>query len=91
MGGGLMNAEFDFVKEIPTKQIPKIGRVYFCLEYFVDLNDNDMVEHAKDSLFEDIHSLVKYQEVYECIGVQESPEHNYDDIADFLKESIDDE
>lgn len=86
------NNEFDFVKDIPIKNIPKIGRVHFCLEYFVDLNDNDMVEHAKDSLWDDIHSLVKHEEIYQCIGVEESPEHTYEDIADFLKEeSIDDE
>lgn len=87
----LKQPEFDIVKDIPIKKIPKIGRVSFCLEYFVDLNDNDMVEHAKDSLWDDIHSLVKYNEVYQCIKVDESPEHNYDDIADFLKENIDDE
>jgi len=88
MGGSSMNAEFEFVKEIPIKKIPKIGRVYFCLEYFVDLNDKDMVENAKESLWEDINSLVKNNEVYHCIGVQESPENTYDDIADFLKEDI---
>ncbi len=82
----LKQPEFDIVKDIPTKNIPKIGRVHFCLEYFVDLNDNNMVEHAKTCLYEDIMSLVKYNEVFDCIGVQESPEHSYDDIAEFLKE-----
>jgi len=83
--------EFDFVKEIPIKNIPKIGRVYFCLEYFVDLNDSDMVEHAKDSLWDDINSLVKHNEVYQCIGVQETPEHSYDDIPEFLRHDGEDE
>jgi hypothetical protein len=82
----LKQPEFDIVKDIPIKQVPKIGKVYFNLEYFVDLNDNDMVEHAKQCLYEDIMSLVKYDETYGNINVEESKEHSYDDIAEFLKE-----
>jgi hypothetical protein len=85
----LKQPEFDIVKDIP--KAPNIGRVHFELEYFVDLNDESMVEHAKTCLYEDIMSLVKYNEVFDHIGVQESSEHSYEDIAEFLKESIDDE
>jgi hypothetical protein len=89
----LKQPEFDIVKDIPVKQIPKIGRVYFCLEYFVDLNDKSMIEHAKDALWEDVTSIMKNQELYQCIGVEEAPESTYNDIPEFLKEdmSIDDE
>ncbi len=83
-----MNSEFDFVKEIPIKKIPKIGRVYFCLEYFVDLNDSYMVEHAKQCLYEDVMSMVKYDEVYGNIKVKESEEHSYDDIPDFFCDEL---
>jgi imidazoleglycerol phosphate synthase glutamine amidotransferase subunit HisH len=82
----LKQPEFDIVKDIPINQIPKIGRVYFCHEYFVDLNNTDMVQEAKECLYEDIMSMVKNQEVYECIGTGEAPEATYNDIPEFLKE-----
>lgn len=78
--------EFECVKDLP--KTPKIGRVYFCHEYFVDLNDADMVQEAKDCLYEDIMSIVKNQEVYDCIGTGEAPEATYNDIPEFLKESF---
>jgi imidazoleglycerol phosphate synthase glutamine amidotransferase subunit HisH len=80
--------EFEYVKQIPIKQVPKIGRVYFCHEYFVDLNDADMVQEAKECLYEDIMSMVKNQEVYDSIGTGEAPEATYNDIPEFLKESF---
>lgn len=82
--------EFDWVKEIPTKQIPRMGKVYLQLEYMVDLNDEGMVNHARECLYEDIMSLVKCDEVFNAINVDEAPDASYDDIPDFLIESLDD-
>lgn len=79
--------EFDCVKDLP--KAPRMGRVSMCLEYFVDLNDESMVEHAKQCLYEDIMSMVKYDELYNVIGVEETPEASVQDIPAFLTESID--
>ena len=49
--------EFDCVKDLP--KAPRLGKVHIDLGYYVDLNDQSMVQHAKDCLYEDLCSLVK--------------------------------
>jgi hypothetical protein len=82
-----MNNEFQFVKDMPTKYVPKMGKVCIHLEYFVDLNNDAMVQDAKECLYEDVMSLVKCDEIFDSIGVEEAPEATEKDIPSFLTES----
>jgi hypothetical protein len=85
-----MNKEFEFVKDMPTKYVPKMGKVSIHLEYFVDLNNDDMVSYAKESLYEDVMSLIEHDEVFNAIDVEEDSKATYDDIPEFIKEYISD-
>jgi hypothetical protein len=85
-----MNNEFEFVKDMPTKYVPKMGKVSYHLEYFVDLNNDDMVRYAKESLYEDVMIFIKYDEVFDMIDVEEDSKATYDDIPEFIKEYISD-
>lgn len=77
-------AEFGWVKDIPIKKVPCMGLVRFELSYAVDLNDEAMVEHAKQCLYEDIMAMVKYDETFNGIRVEENNDVEYDDIPEFL-------
>lgn len=76
--------EFGWVKDIPTNKTPRMGLVRFELSYAVDLDDKAMVDHAKECLYEDIMSMVKHDETFNGIRVEENPEVSYDDIPEFL-------
>jgi hypothetical protein len=70
----------------------KVGKVYISLSYTVDLDNPNMVDEAKDCLFEDITNAVKYNELAERITIEETPNESPKNIPDFLKESsIDDD
>ena len=65
----------------------RLGRVRIAHEYVVDLDNKEMVDHAKDALIEDMQNIAKYDEYHHAIeidkdghGLEES------DIPDFLKE-----
>lgn len=74
--------EFDWAKDLP--QQPRMGKVRILLEYAVDLNDDAMVQNAKECLYEDLMSIMKYNEALDWIGVVENPEVSYDEIPEFL-------
>jgi hypothetical protein len=65
----------------------KLAKMSINLGYVVDLDNPEMVEYAKECLYEDIMSMVKYDEVVdlvqqcECV---ESPDLTEDDIPEFL-------
>lgn len=80
--------EFDWVKDIP--KTPRMGLVRFELSYAVDLNDEAMVDHAKECLYEDIMSMVKHDETFNGIQVIENSDISYDEIPDFLIEDLSD-
>lgn len=61
-----------------------LGRVYFQLNYVVDLDNQNMVEHAKTALWEDIMSMFKYNEIHNCIGVKKDSKAKEKDIPEFL-------
>ena len=66
----------------------RLGRVLLP-GYVVDLDDADMVERAKVSLYEDIYTAVKYNEVGDWIYVEEDDvKLSESDIAEFLKEEF---
>lgn len=64
--------------------MPRYGRVFFEISYVVDLDDRDMVDDAKQCVFEDVMSAVKNDEVTECIKIKLDPEARADDIPEFL-------
>jgi len=66
----------------------RLGRVRVSTEYVVDLDNKEMVDHAKDCIVEDINNAIKYFEVYGLLeidtdghGLEES------DIPEFLLEN----
>lgn len=63
----------------------RLGKVIFDLGYVVDLDDADMVDRAKECIYEDIMSAYKYDEVQNYIEVTE-PEGTLkeSDIPEFL-------
>jgi hypothetical protein len=74
-----------------NKTKPRMGLVKFELHYAVDLDNESMVNHAKECLYEDITSMVKYDETFKGIDVVEAPEITEEYIPDFLIEAAEDE
>ncbi len=66
----------------------KWGKVFIDLGYYVDLDDESMVNHAKECVYEDIMSAVKYDELFNWIRVEEDPTVKPVDIPDFLQEDM---
>jgi hypothetical protein len=63
----------------------RLGKVIFDLSYVVDLDDADMVDHAKECIYEDIMSAYKYDEVQNYIEVTEPDKTlKESDIPQFL-------
>jgi hypothetical protein len=68
------------------------GRVYIEFGYNVDLDDQDMVQHAIESIHDDIMSYIKYDEdPNQLVSTRDLVEGEDSDIASFLTESVDDE
>lgn len=64
--------------------MPRYGRVFFEVSYVVDLDNRDMVDDAKQCVFEDVMSAVKNDEVTECIKIKLDPTASESDIPEFL-------
>jgi hypothetical protein len=64
----------------------KYKRVTLDLYYVVRAGDDDMIQHAKDCLYEDIMSAYKTDTLYDCIRVVDDPEARESDIPEFLLE-----
>jgi hypothetical protein len=64
----------------------KYKRVTLDLYYVVRAGDDDMIQHAKDCLYEDIMSAYKTDALYDCIRVVDAPEATESDIPEFLLE-----
>jgi len=71
---------------MPKKKM-RMGRVVLDLGYAVDLNNEEMVEHAKQCIYDDICSAIKYNEVGDWIDVIETPKASPDMIPEFLLEN----
>jgi hypothetical protein len=63
----------------------RLGRVKLNLDYVVDLDDKDMVDTAKECLYEDIGSMIKYNELWEAITVNEDENAEESEISSFLE------
>jgi len=66
------------------------GKVVFKIEYTVDLNNKDMVDHAKDAIAEDVDNAVKYNEVGDSIKIVRDKKAKASDIPEFLLEGDED-
>ena len=64
--------------------MPRLGRVTFNINYVVDLDNTDMVDEAKQCVFEDVMNAVKYDEVVNHIKVEYDPTAKHEDISEFL-------
>lgn len=65
----------------------RLGKVIVGHGYVVDLDNQDMVDHAREALYEDIMSMVKYDEVSHCISIiKNSKGLSENDIPEFLME-----
>jgi hypothetical protein len=64
-----------------------MGKVFIHLNYYVDLDDEDMVDHAMTALYEDVMNAVKYDEVHLWIDVEEAEGISEDNIPEFLRET----
>lgn len=69
----------------------KLGRVEFKISYVVDLENENMIDDARQCVYEDVMNAVKYDEVAESIDVISDPLAKAEDIPEFLTEQIDDD
>jgi len=69
----------------------RMGRVVLNLDYVVDLDNKEMVEHAKQCMYEDLMNAVKYDELHTWLDVVDAPDTCPDDIPEFLQEDVEDE
>lgn len=65
----------------------RIGKLMMSAEYFVDLDNDQMVQLAKNALVEDVYNAVKYEEVENWIGFIETPDATEQDIPSWLMEN----
>lgn len=67
----------------------RIGKVVFQISYPVDLDNEEMVTHAKEAIWEDLSNGFKYSLAEGYIKIDSSDNLlTEDDIPDFLKEEI---
>jgi len=65
----------------------RLGRVEFNIGYVVDLDNEDMVEHAKQSVMDDIDSAQRHGCI---IGIEKEGDYSENDIPEFLLETEED-
>ena len=64
--------------------MPNLGRVTFNVSYVVDLDNKNMVDDAKQCVFEDVMNAVKHDEVAALITVATDSTATQEDIPEFL-------
>jgi hypothetical protein len=64
----------------------RLGKVYISSEYVVNLDDESMVNEAKECMLEDLMNAVKFDELPNWIQVVEDNSLSETDIPDFLKD-----
>ena len=63
----------------------RLGRVQVTHSYVVDLDNETMIEEAKDALYEDLTNAAKEYDLYSMIHVYEDQQASKDEIPDFLR------
>ncbi len=66
------------------KKKMRLGRVEISLGYTVDLDNQDMVDEARECLYEDLMNAYKYNEIGENITVAADKKAKASDIPEFL-------
>lgn len=69
----------------------KYVKVCISHSYIVPADNDEAINYAKESLYEDLMNAFKYEEVFELIDVEEAPDADASDVPDFIKEHIDEE
>jgi len=65
----------------------RLAKVKIEFQYVVDMDNDDMVNQAKNALYEDLMSAVKYNELFDYIHVtDEDKTLKLEDIPEFLTE-----
>lgn len=65
----------------------KYKRLIIDLGYVVRAGDDEMIQHAKTAFYEDIMSMVKYDELFDAIETVDAPGATEADIPEFLLET----
>lgn len=87
-----VNTKNSFNTPPPANKNMRLGKVKIEIEYVVDLDNDEMVSEAKNAIYEDLMSAVKYDELFNHIEVtDEDKTLKEEDIAEFLKEEEDTE
>jgi hypothetical protein len=68
----------------------KLGRVCVDLNYIVDMDNDEMVRHATEALYEDLMQGIKYGDLANWIRVSEDKDAKEDMIPEFLLEEQND-
>jgi len=68
----------------------KMGRVCVDLNYIVDMDNDEMVRHATEALYEDLIQGIKYGDLANWIRVSEDKNAKEDMIPEFLLEKEND-
>ena len=66
----------------------RLGRVSLSVGYTVDLDNQEMVDEAKNCVVEDVMSMVKYNECDSWIKVEEDELLEEGDIPEFLMDRM---
>lgn len=65
----------------------RLGKVYIPSQYVVDLDNESMVDEAKECMLEDIMNAVKFNELPSWVQVVEDDSLFEADIPEFLKDN----
>lgn len=57
----------------------RLGYVSFTIRYAVDLDNESMVEYAQECIYEDLSTMIKFNEYAEC-DYTEDPSLTEDDL-----------
>ena len=68
----------------------KLGRISLDLNYIVDMDNEEMVRHATEALYEDLMQGVKYGDLSNWIRISEDKDAKEDMIPEFLLEEQND-
>ena len=68
----------------------KLGRISLDLNYIVDMDNEEMVRHATEALYEDLMQGVKYGDLANWILISEDKDAKEDMIPEFLLEEQND-
>lgn len=64
----------------------RYGRVTFSISYVVDLDDEEMIDEAREMVAEDVRDAIRHHEASAWIEVEPDAQATEDDIHDYLIE-----